>query len=43
MAEIVFSCVEELRRTATRYDKLVRSFCAMIYLTCINRCLRADC
>jgi transposase len=34
--------LKELRRIATRYDKLARSFRAMVCLACIDRCLRAN-
>ncbi|NWO04661.1 MAG: transposase, partial [Alteromonadaceae bacterium] len=34
--------LKELRRIATRYDKLARSFHAMVCLACIQRCLRAN-
>jgi transposase len=34
--------LKELRRIATRYDKLARSFRAMVCLACIHRCLRAN-
>ncbi|GED22267.1 hypothetical protein HHA01_12440 [Halomonas halmophila] len=37
-----FGWLKELRRIATRYDKLVSSFAAMVCLACIDRCLRAD-
>lgn len=37
-----FGWIKELRRIATRYDKLASSFGAMVCLACIDRCLRAD-
>lgn len=37
-----FGWVKELRRIATRYDKLASSFNAMVCLAYIDRCLRAD-
>lgn len=37
-----FGWLKELRRIATRYDKLARSFRAMVWLARIDRCQRAD-
>lgn len=42
VVERAFSWLKEIRRIATRYDKLARSFRAMVCLACISRCLRAD-
>ena len=42
VVERAFSWLKELRRIATRYDKLARSFRAMVCLACMSRCLRAD-
>lgn len=42
VVERAFGWFKELRRIATRYDKLARSFHAMVCVACIDRCLRAD-
>ncbi|MGS0467606.1 transposase [Cobetia marina] len=42
IVERFFSCLKEFRRIATRYEKLARSFYAMVYIARIRRCLRAD-
>lgn len=34
--------IKELRHICTRYDKLHRSFKAMVCVACIDRCLRAN-
>jgi transposase len=38
--ERMFGWLKENRRLATRYDKLARSFAAMVSLACSVRCLR---
>jgi len=42
IVERSFSWLKEFRRIVTRYEKLARSFYAMVCLACIRRCLRAD-
>ncbi|MBR9753372.1 MAG: IS5 family transposase [Gammaproteobacteria bacterium] len=42
IVERSFSWLKEFRRIATRYEKLARSFYAMVCVACIRRCLRAD-
>ncbi len=38
--EWMFGWLKESRRIGTRYDKLARSFAAMVTLACTLRCLR---
>lgn len=38
--ELMFGWLKENRRIGTRYDKLARSFGAMVTLACTLRCLR---
>ncbi|SDL15679.1 Transposase [Pseudomonas indica] len=38
--ERMFGWLKESRRIGTRYDKLARSFAAMVTLACMLRCLR---
>lgn len=38
--ERMFSWLKKSRRISTRYDKLARSFAAMVTLACTLRCLR---
>ncbi len=38
--ERMFGWVKENRRIGTRYDKLAKSFAAMVSLACTMRCLR---
>ncbi len=38
--ERMFGWLKENRRIGTRYDKLARSFAAMVTLACMLRCLR---
>jgi len=38
--ERMFGCLKESRRIGTRYDKLAKSFAAMVTLACMLRCLR---
>ncbi|WP_277052974.1 transposase, partial [Zestomonas thermotolerans] len=38
--ERMFGWLKESRRIGTRYDKLARSFAAMVTLACTLRCLR---
>ncbi|MFV1943120.1 transposase, partial [Pseudomonas luteola] len=38
--ERMFGWLKERRRLATRYDKLARSFEAMVTLACALRCMR---
>ena len=38
--ERLFGWMEEKRRLCTRYDKLAKSYRAMVTLACIERCLR---
>ncbi|EHK59505.1 IS5 family transposase, partial [Halomonas sp. GFAJ-1] len=40
--ERCFSWLKECRRIATRYEKLASSFKAMVFVACIDRCLRAN-
>ncbi|MBE0404104.1 IS5 family transposase, partial [Halomonas sp. 111] len=40
--ERCFGWLKELRRFATRYEKLASSFRAMVCVACIERCLRAN-
>ncbi|HBN61451.1 MAG TPA: IS5 family transposase [Halomonas sp.] len=40
--ERCFGWLKECRRIATRYEKLVSSFKAMVCMACIDRCLRAN-
>ncbi|MFP5300635.1 IS5 family transposase [Cobetia sp. SIMBA_158] len=42
IVERSFSWLKEFRRIATRYEKLARSFYAMVCVACIRRCLPAD-
>ncbi|WP_375782200.1 transposase [Cobetia sp. 5-25-4-2] len=42
IVERSFSWLKEFHRIATRYERLARSFCAIVYVAYIRRCLRAD-
>ena len=42
IVERVFSWLKEKRHFNTRYDKLAKSFGAMVTLACIERCMRAN-
>lgn len=42
VVERLFGWLKDKRRLNTRYDKLASSFRAMVTLTCIERCMRAD-
>ena len=41
VVERVFGWLKEKRHFNTRYDKLAKSFKAMVTLACIERCMRA--
>lgn len=40
MIERMFGWLKENRRVVTRFDKLAKSYGAMVSLACVTRCLR---